>query len=477
LAGLEAAAFSAAVSGVNMKKLIGNKEFYKLVATLALPLLLQNTVSTFVNLLDNLMVGQIGTEQMSGVSIVNQILFVVNLCIFGGVGGSGIFGAQFHGRGDSEGVRHTLRFNVWQCAGIVAVACLLLALADDVLIGSFLHDSDSSGDLAATLAYGKQYLRIMLWSLPPFALTNAYVGVLRSTGDTRLPMVASVTAVLVNLVFNYILIFGKLGAPAMGVEGAALATALSRYVELAIIVIRVHGNTDRYSFARGAYQTLRIPMELVKKIVVQGMPLMFNELMWSLGQTMLLQAYSVRGLDAVAAMNIANVVSNLFFIMLHTMGGSVGIIQGNLLGAGEFEKAKSYCPKLMFLSAVLCGMMGLLLFITAPWIPRLYNTSREVMVLATGVMRVTGYMLPIMALTNCCYFTIRAGGRTGITILFDSVYSWLVFVPVAMLLAHRSALSLVPMFAIVQGLEGIKAVIGIWLVRKGIWVRNIVNNI
>lgn len=460
-----------------MRKLIGNREFYKLVAALALPLLLQNTVSTFVNLLDNLMVGQIGTEQMSGVSIVNQILFVVNLCIFGGVGGSGIFGAQFHGRGDTEGVRHTLRFNFWLCAGITVAAWLLLSLADDALIGAFLHDSDSTGDLAATLEFGKQYLRIMLWSLPPFALTNAYVGVLRSTGDTKLPMIASVTAVLVNLVFNWILIFGKLGAPALGVEGAAIATALSRYVEVAIILLFVHRRTDHHPFARGAYKTLRIPLALVKKIAVQGMPLLFNELMWSLGQTMLLQAYSVRGLDAVAAMNIGNVVSNLFFIMLHTMGGAVGIILGNLLGAGDFKKARSYCPKLMALSAVLCAGMGLLLFFTAPWIPRLYNTSEAVMALAAGTLRVTAYMLPFYAITNCSYFSIRAGGRTGITILFDSVYSWVVFVPAAMLLAHKTTLTLVPMFAMVQALEGFKVVLGIWLVKKGVWVRNIVEKL
>jgi putative MATE family efflux protein len=317
----------------------------------------------------------------------------------------------------------------------------------------------------------------MLWSLPPFALTNAYVGVLRSVGDTKLPMVASVTAVLVNLVFNWILIFGKLGMPALGVQGAAIATAMSRYVEAAIILLFVHRRQERYAFAPGAYKTLRIPMELVRKIVIQGLPLMFNELMWSLGQTMLLQSYSIRGLDAVAAMNIANVVNNLFFIMLHTMGGTVGIVLGNLLGSGDFARAKSYCPKLMTLSAVLCGGMGALLFFTAPWIPMLYNTSAQVMTLSAGVMRVTGCMLPVMALTNCCYFTIRAGGRTGITILFDSVYSWTVFVPVAMLLSHKTALGLVSMFALVQGLEGIKAVIGLWLVKKGIWVRNIVSNV
>lgn len=457
-----------------MKKLIGNKTFYKTVAVLALPLLLQNTISTFVNLLDNLMVGQVGTEQMSGVSIVNQVLFVVNLCVFGAVGGAGIFGAQFHGRGDTEGVKHTLRFNLILCALISAGAWVLLVGIQDPLIRAFLHDSDSTGDLAATLEYGKQYLHVMFWTLPPFAVTNAYAGVLRVTGDTKLPMVAGVLAVLVNLSLNWVLIFGNLGFPALGVRGAAIATAISRYVEMSFILLFVHRRTEKYPFVQGLYRTLRLPWALVRKILMQGLPLMFNELFWALGQTMLLQCYSVRGLDAVAAMNIANVVSNLFFIMLHTMGNAVGIILGNLLGAGEFDRARDYCPKLMALSCALCTIMGSLLFATAPWIPLLYNTSTAVMGLATGVLRVNACAMPMFALTNTSYFTIRSGGRTMMTILFDSVYSWVVFVPAAWLLAHMTTLGLVTMFALVQALESVKVVIGLTLVKKGVWVRNIV---
>ena len=169
-----------------MKKFIGNKDFYKLVAALALPLLLQNAVSTFVNLLDNLMVGRIGTESMSGVSIVNQLLFVYNLCLFGGTGGAGIFGAQFFGRGDYNGVRHTLRFNILLCAGFTVIATVLLALIPDTLIGAFLHEAGTGGDLALTLSEGKDYLRIMLFGLPAFCLTTAYVSILRVTGDNRL---------------------------------------------------------------------------------------------------------------------------------------------------------------------------------------------------------------------------------------------------------------------------------------------------
>lgn len=224
-----------------MKKFIGNKDFYKLVAALALPLLLQNAVSTFVNLLDNLMVGRIGTESMSGVSIVNQLLFVYNLCLFGGTGGAGIFGAQFFGRGDYNGVRHTLRFNILLCAGFTVIATVLLALIPDTLIGAFLHEAGTGGDLALTLSEGEDYLRIMLFGLPAFCLTTAYVSILRVTGDNRLPMKASIAAIFVNLVFNYLLIYGKLGFPMLGVRGAAIATVLSRYVEFGLILLGTHG--------------------------------------------------------------------------------------------------------------------------------------------------------------------------------------------------------------------------------------------
>lgn len=323
-----------------MKKFIGNKDFYKLVAALALPLLLQNAVSTFVNLLDNLMVGRIGTESMSGVSIVNQLLFVYNLCLFGGTGGAGIFGAQFFGRGDYNGVRHTLRFNILLCAGFTVIATVLLALIPDTLIGAFLHEAGTGGDLALTLSEGKDYLRIMLFGLPAFCLTTAYVSILRVTGDNRLPMKASIAAIFVNLVFNYLLIYGKLGFPMLGVRGAAIATVLSRYVEFGLILLGTHGKKTPPRFIRGLYRGFAIPGHLAGQIVRKGMPLLVNEMFWSLGMTMLTQCYSYRGLDAIAALNINSTVLNLFNTVIFTMGNTVGIIIGNLLGAEEYDRAE-----------------------------------------------------------------------------------------------------------------------------------------
>ena len=455
-----------------MKRYIGNKEFYKLVLALALPMLLQNLVSTFVSLLDNLMVGRIGTESMSGVSIVNQILFVYNLSIFGGTGGAGIFGAQFYGRGDREGVRHTLRFNLILCLVFTALAVVFFFVFPDRLIGAFLHEGGTGGDLALTLAEGKTYLRVMIFGLPAFAFTNAYVSILRVTGDNKLPMRASLTAIGVNLVFNYLLIYGKLGFPRLGVEGAAIATVLSRYVETALILRGVHRKPD--SFAKGTYRHFSLPGSLVKDILRRGMPLLVNEALWSLGQTMLTQCYSYRGLEAVAALNINSTVLNLFNTVLITLGNVVGVIIGNLLGAEEFDRAKSYCPKLMFLGVASCTAVGALLILAAPIAPRAYNTTAPVMALASRLMCVCGAVLPLNAVTNICYWTLRAGGRTYITMLFDSAFSWVVSVPLAFVLMHYTPLPLLTAYLIVTAADIIKAVIGIVLLRKGIWIHSFI---
>jgi len=457
-----------------MKRFIGTKEFYRTVAALALPLLLQNAVSTFVNLLDNLMVGRIGTEAMSGVSIVNQILFVYNLCLFGGMGGAGIFGAQFFGRGDHQGVRHTFRFNFLLGAIFTALAAAALAAAPDRLIGAFLHETDAAADLAYTLREGKRYLHIMLLGLPAFAVTNAYVSILRVTGDNRLPMRASIAAIFVNLVFNWLLIYGKLGFPALGVAGAAIATVLSRYVELALVLLGTHGKKEPPEFLRGAYKSMRIPGALTRDIIRRGLPLLFNEMFWSLGMTMLTQCYSYRGLDAVAALNIGNTVSNLFMTVMFTLGNVVGIVLGNLLGAEEYDRAREYCPQLLSLGFVSCTIMGLVLFLAAPAAPRLYNTSAQIMELAAGIMRISAVLMPVMAVTNCAYWALRAGGRTYITMAFDSLFTWVAAVPLAWGLIHFTDWSLLPVYAAVNGADLIKLAIGLYLLHKGVWVNNIV---
>lgn len=456
------------------ERYVGDSIFYRLVFTLALPLILQNSVSTFVNLLDNVMVGQTGTEPMSGVSIVNQLIFVYNLCLFGGVSGAGIFAAQFFGKGDRDGVRSCLRFNIILTLVFTSLALLLFTFFDETLIRLFLHGEEREA-LDATLTYGRSYLRVMVWGFVPFALTNSYTSILRVTGDANLPMRASIAALLVNLFGNWLLIFGHWGFPALGVVGAAIATVISRYVEIMLIMFTVHRRAEHYSFAKELWCSLRIPATLTKMIVKKGLPLLYNELFWSMGITMLTQCYSYRGLAAVAALNINSVVLNLFNVVMLTMGNCAGIILGNILGAGEFDRAKSYSPKLVALSIASALVTGSLFALCSPLVPRFYNTSEEVRQLAMQLMLVCAACLPLHAISNVSYFTLRSGGRTLITILFDSGYTWLIAVPAAWLLVHHTSLPLIAVYIVVNALDILKATAGLILVGRGVWLRNIVD--
>ena len=230
------------------KKLIGDRAFYAMVLSVAVPIIVQNGISSFVNLLDNVMVGSLGTEQMSSVSIANQLIFVYNLCLFGGLAGAGIFTAQYFGLKDDEGIRYTFRYKIWMSLILTIASIAIFLMFGDQLIQLYLSGSSDGGDLAATLAYGRKYLRIMLLGIPAFMIMQIYASTLRECRETLVPMKAGVVAIFVNLVFNYLLIFGKFGLPQLGVSGAAIATVLSRYVEAAIVIVWTHFHEKTYTF-------------------------------------------------------------------------------------------------------------------------------------------------------------------------------------------------------------------------------------
>ena len=458
-----------------LKKFVGDRVFYSRLFAVMIPVLIQNIITNFVSLLDNVMVGLVGTEQMSGVAIVNQLIFVFVLCIFGGLAGAGIFTAQYYGRGDNEGIRNTFRIK-WYIAIISSVVFALgFILLGDKLIMAFLHEGEENLNLAATLGYAKEYLRVMMLQIPMFAAVQVYASTLRETGETKVPMRASIVSVLVNLSFNYILIFGKLGAPALGVKGAAIATVMARCVECFIIVSWTHKNKDKNSYIVGAYSSLRVPPQLVKRIAVTGTPLLINEVLWSAGMAMLNQCYSLRGIEIVSAVNIATTVSNLFLCAALAMGTTVSIMIGQLLGAGEVERAIDEDRKLIAFSIAMCTVVGAIMVLVAPLIPQIYNTSDNVKAIACSLLIVSAIMMPVNAFTNSCYFTLRSGGKTLITFIFDSAFVWAVSVPVAMLITHKTALPILQVFIIVQSLELIKCVIGFILVKGRKWAKSLVN--
>ena len=457
-----------------MHRYIGDRAFYRRVFTVLVPILIQNIITTFVSLLDNIMVGQVGTEPMSGVAIVNQLIFVFNLCAIGGISGAGILTAQYYGKGDQQGIRYSIRIKLFIAVGVLLVFGLLLLRFGELFIGLFLHESGGELDLAATLEYGKAYLNVILLQLPPFVVNMMYASTLRETGETLLPMKAGLIAVFVNLVFNYILIFGKFGAPALGVVGAAAATVIARIVEMGIVVIWTHRHRERNPFIVGVYRSLHVPASVVRQVAILGIPLMINELLWSGGMTTLNQCYSVRGLEVVSAMNISSTVSNLFFSAFLSMGNAIAILVGQTLGAGDLERAVDEDRRLIAFSLALSVLIGGVLALTAPFVPRLYNTIPQVRQLATRILLVGALLMPTHSFTNSCYFTLRSGGKTLITFLFDSGSLWGLSIPVAFILSRFTAVPIVPMYAIVESLNLIKCAIGYVMVRQRRWVVNLV---
>lgn len=455
---------------------IGNRNFYKKVLAVSVPIMIQNAITNFVSLLDNIMVGRLGTEQMSGVAIVNQLFFVCYLAMFGAIAGAGIFTAQYFGKNDDEGVRYTFRFKIMICTVIIALTIIILMLQGDNLISMYLKGNDDGGDIAATHSFGHIYMIYMLAGLPAMMLSQVYAGTLRECGKTFVPMVAGLVAVTVNLSFNYLLIYGKFGFPEMGVAGAALATVMSRYVEAVIVIIWTHYKSSINTYIIGMYRTFRIPKELVFNIIKKGTPLLVNETLWSVGMAVLMQCYSVRGLSVVAGLNICNTVVNIFYVVFFAMGDAVAIMVGQLLGAGKMDEARDTAGKLIAFGVTCAAVLAVVVFATSGIFPMFYNVDDNTRGLATGFIRIAAVFMPQIAFLHTSYFTIRSGGKTLITFLFDAVFLLVVSVPTAYVLSRYTAFGIYTIYVCVQLADSIKSIIAFILIKKGIWVNNIVNS-
>jgi putative MATE family efflux protein len=420
------------------------------------------------------MVGQVGTLQMSGVSIVNNLFFIFNLCIFGACSGAGIFTAQFHGSSDHKNIRNTFRFKIISNMLLTAMAVTVFLLLNNVLISLYLRGEGDPAEAAKTLDFGIDYLKVMLWGLLPFALSTTYASTLRECGQTKVPMIAGVCAVVLNLVLNYILIFGHLGLPAMGVRGAALATVISRYVELAIVAAWTHLHHQEHPFIRGAYRSLHIPSVLLQGILKKGSPLLLNEFLWACSMAIMNQSYSTCGLNVVPAMNISSTMYNLSSVVFMAMGISVGIIMGQMMGAGEPESVvRDHNRKLITASVISGVVFSVIMLAVSGLFPRLYNTNGEVRHLATRMICISALLLPVNSYTHATYFTLRSGGQTMVTFLFDSCFQWLICVPLAFFLSRFTSITILPLYFACQSTDLLKSFIGFRMLKQGKWIRNL----
>ncbi|MDO4977058.1 MAG: MATE family efflux transporter [Eubacteriales bacterium] len=461
----------------NLKeKYIASKEFYIYVLGMIIPMVTQNLITNFVSMIDNIMVGKVGTLPMSGVSIVNQFIFVFNITIFGAMSGASIFGTQFFGKKDTKGQRYTVRYRLIMAVLVILAGMLILKTFGPELIGLFLSKKDSPEKIASTLAYGMEYLNIIIWSLIPFAIGQAYSSVVRECGKMKICMYASMGAIVINLFLDYTLIFGKCGFPEMGVAGAAIATVIAKSVEALIVISWVHRHPAENPYIIGIFHHFfHIPASLIRRIVIKSFPLLLNEFLWALGMAMVSQCYSVKGIDVVAARNIAVTITNLFSAVYVQMGSVIGIIIGARLGAGHFEEARDCANKLIVFAVFVSTLTAIALVPVGIVFPMAYKTEAAIRSLATFYIIVQAITMPMESYANAAYFTLRSGGKIGITFLFDSGFTWVILIPFAYALTHFVNMDIHWILCLVTFTILLKCFVGHFMVKSDIWVNNIVN--
>ena len=449
-----------------LRAYLPDKRFFRLVLSIALPMMIQNTFTNLISLVNNVTVGGLGTEQLAGVAVANQLVSIYIMCIWGTMSGAEIFGAQFHGNKDMDNLRNTFRFMILMALLVSAVSAVIFLVFGEPLVRLYIYSDAQGSDTVLALREGTRYLRLLIISFLPLGLNMGYTSILRVNDENMVPMYSSMVGVVSSLAINFLLI------PRLGIVGAAIATIASRTIEALINIIWCHTHPDRMPFLKGAFKTLKVPGKLAKQILVTGLPLIANETIWQIGVATITQCYSYRGLSSVAAVNIATTVQMLTSVSIFALGAAIGVVMGNLLGAGDKTGAEEASKKLLGFSVIVGLGVGLLLLILGPLVPVFYpKLSSEVHNIAKWLIWGEAFNAVLNSFYNAAYYIIRSGGKTVTTFIFDSGFIWGVSVVAAVIIAYFTSIPIIPFYWIEKVLDILKCIIVYILVKKGSWIQ------
>lgn len=442
-----------------------DRVFLRKAALIAVPIALQNMLNTITNLVDTMMIGKLGATSIAAVGLANKYFFVFSLFIFGIGSGSSVLAAQFWGSGDKKNVRKVL--GLASLLALLGAACFVLPalLAPRAVMAIFTNSTEAQ-------AVGVEYLRIACLTYPFIALSNVTVAMLRSVGKVKIPVITSLVAILINVCLNYVLIFGKFGAPVLGVAGAALATLAARIVELILLMLITFRRGS--VFAAGIRDFIGWNQTFLKSFAVNATPVIINEFMWGLGTTLYSVAYGRMGDDAVAAITIATSIQDIVVVLWNGLSAATAVILGNDLGAGKLEQAEDYSVKFFTLSFAMSAA-GMALIYAIRWpIIGIYTITPEVaMMVDRCIIVFILYMIPKMYNYVLVVGVLRAGGDTRMCLFLDTSGVWLIGVPLAFLGAFFWGLPIHLVYALVLSEEIYKAVLGTLRYRQKKWLKNI----
>jgi len=434
---------------------------------LALPIALQALMMTVLNLVDTVMVGQLGEVQIGAIALGNQIFFLLMLFLFGVGSGGAVFASQYWGRRDIHGVRRSMAM-----ALIVGLGgATLFTIAGEVIPRTLLALFTTDG---AVLDEGTVYLRVVALSYIFTAVSISYAHGLRSIGDTRLPMYATAVSIALNIVGNYTLIFGKFGFPALGVQGAAISTAIARSVEVAIILTVVYRRNGPTAVRRDDFRSL--DRTFASAYFNRALPVIFNEILWSTGFVMYTVVFGRMGTSFLAAYNISDTVGRLMLVFFIGTGNATAVLIGNMIGAGRAEEAERVGKTILRLAPIVSGFVGIVVFfLVAPLVPYLFSVSPEVRLLVKQFQRMFAILIVAKAMNiHVIVGILRGGGDTRYALAIDILPLWFIGVPAAFIAGLVLSVP-APLVYLALNMEEIaRAIVGWRRVHSGAWVNDLV---
>lgn len=449
---------------MKIKKLIGTKAFYKEAIMIALPIMLQQFVTSFVNLIDNVMIGSVGASALTSITVANKYYMVFNSTLLGFCGAAGIFIAQYFGAKNNKRCQDVFNINMLVDVFAAVFFMIFAWLCPTFILGLFTKTPE-------IMSLGLDYLGVIKYSYIPMAISFTVVMALRAVAINAIQLKVGLVTVATNTFLNYCLIYGNFGFPTLGVKGAAIATLIARIVEMVIYLVVLF--RKKHFFCWDFKGMLHFDWKLFRSMLNKAIPLTLNEILFSVGMAMIFKSYMRVDEYLVAGITVVDTVINIFFIIFGGLSSAVSILIGKRLGANELEEAKDNAYKLIAFGVMVAAAMGVILYIVAAYIPSIYNLDDNINVVITTLLRIKAFLLPVYVINVCAFFTLRAGGDARSTLMMDSGFLWGVSVLVSTILSIYTPIGLVTLFVVVESLDIIKLLVATYYLKKGTWIRNL----
>ena len=447
-----------------MKRFIGDKVFYMTTLSIALPIMLQQFITTFVNLIDNIMIGSIGGIALTSVTVANRYYMIFNSMLFGVCGAAAIYVAQFYGAKKNDKCQEVFNMILLWVLVLAIAFISVLFIAPEMVIKIFT-------DTPEIVSESLKYIEYAKYAYLPNGISYAIMLAMRSIGINKVQLKVGSIAVLTNTILNYLLIFGNFGFPEMGIQGAAIATVCARLIEMMIYIVILCRH--KHFFNLDIKGIFTINKTLMASVMKKALPLTFNEIMYSLGISAIFLSYMRTDEYLVSAIAVVDTVTQILFIIFGGLSSAVSIMIGKKLGANELSEAKDNANKLIVFGVMVAIIVGIVAFIIAKFIPEFYNLDQEIKNTITILIRIKSVSIILHVVNVCTFFILRAGGDIVSTLILDSGMLWVGGVLVSTILSMYTSIPLITLYLFVEACDAVKLFFSLYFFKKGQWIKNI----